>query len=50
MTRPLDLRSRAQGTGVDRPEGFVSFLGTRASRPHKAWYNRGYLPHLNQSD
>ena len=23
-------------------------LGTRASRPHKAWHSRGYLPHLDQ--
>ena len=22
--------------------------GARASRPHKAWYSRGYLPHLDQ--
>ena len=35
MVRPLDLRSRAQGRGGDRHEGLVSFLGTRASRPHE---------------
>ena len=23
-------------------------LGARASRPHKAWHNRGYLPHFDQ--
>ena len=25
-------------------------LGTRASRPHKAWHGRGYLPHLDQPE
>ena len=24
--------------------------GTRASRPHKEWHNRGYLPHLDQPE
>jgi len=26
----------------------VTFLGARASRPHRQWYSRGYLPHLDQ--
>jgi len=25
-----------------------SLLGARASRPHKQWHSRGYLPHLDQ--
>ena len=25
-------------------------LGTRASRPHKSWHSRGYLPHLDQPE
>ena len=24
-------------------------LGARASRPHKAWHNRGYLPHFDEA-
>ena len=24
-------------------------LGARASRPHKAWHNRGYLPHFDKA-
>ena len=37
-----DLVSEA----VDRVE--YDALGARASRPHKEWHNRGYLPHLDQ--
>ena len=24
-------------------------LGARASHPHKAWHNRGYLPHFDEA-
>ena len=24
-------------------------LGARASRPHKAWHNRGHLPHFDEA-
>ena len=41
MARPLDLRSQKQGTSGDRHEGFVPFLGTRASRPHEQFVSSG---------
>ena len=30
------------------PESRGKYLGTRASRPHKDWNSRGYLPHLDK--
>ena len=42
MAQPLDLRSRAQGTGGDRHEGFVAFLGT--ARPFGAQVSRPQEP------
>ncbi|MEX0804112.1 MAG: DUF1156 domain-containing protein [Candidatus Binatia bacterium] len=30
------------------PEAREKYLGTRASRPHKQWHSRGYLPHFDQ--
>jgi hypothetical protein len=30
------------------PQSREKHLGARASRPHKAWHSRGYLPHFDQ--
>ena len=32
------------------PLGTACPSGARASRPHKAWHSRGYLPHLDQPE
>jgi hypothetical protein len=32
-------------TPVHDPEGALP--GVRASRPHKGWHDRGYLPHFD---
>jgi REP element-mobilizing transposase RayT len=33
---------------VTLPETRAKCLGARASRPHKLWHSRGYLPHFDQ--
>ncbi len=42
----LELVPRWAGWPPVNPE--ATFLGARASRPHKHWHSRGYLPHLDQ--
>ena len=46
---PVNPESRQKHLGAPTsPEAGRTHLGARASRPHKAWHSRGYLPHLDQ--
>ena len=46
---PVNPESRRKHLGAPTPpEAVRTHLGARASRPHKAWHSRGYLPHLDQ--
>ena len=46
---PVNPESRRKHLGAPTPpEAGRTHLGARASRPHKAWHSRGYLPHLDQ--
>jgi REP element-mobilizing transposase RayT len=44
----IEIPPRFAGKPPVNPEARGKYLGTRASRPHKAWHSRGYLPHFDQ--
>ena len=47
---PVNPEARAKYLGTGTSHSKKPLLGARASRPHKAWHSRGYLPHLDQPD
>ena len=44
----IEIPPKFAGQAPVNPEARRKYLGARASRPHKAWHSRGYLPHLDQ--
>lgn len=44
----IEIPPRFAGRPPVNPEAREKYLGTRASRPHKSWNSRGYLPHFDQ--
>ena len=44
----IEIPPKFAGQSPVNPEARRKYLGARASRPHKAWHSRGYLPHLDQ--
>ena len=47
---PVNPEARAKYLDARTSRMKEPLLGARASRPHKAWHSRGYLPHLDQPD
>ena len=47
---PVNPEARAKYLDARTSVTNEPLLGARASRPHKAWHSRGYLPHLDQPD
>ncbi len=47
---PVNPEARAKYLDARTSRTNEPLLGVRASRPHKAWHSRGYLPHLDQPD
>ena len=47
---PVNPEARAKYLDARTSRTNEPLLGARASRPHKAWHSRGYLPHLDQPD
>ena len=44
----IEIPPKFAGRPPVNPEARAKYLGTRASRPHKLWHSRGYLPHFDQ--
>ena len=44
----IEIPPKFAGKPPVNPDARRKYLGARASRPHKAWHSRGYLPHLDQ--
>ena len=47
---PVNPEARAKYLRTREFDLNKPLLGVRASRPHKAWHSRGYLPHLDQPE
>ncbi len=47
---PVNPEARAKYLRTRESDLNKPLLGARASRPHKAWHSRGYLPHLDQPE
>ena len=47
---PMNPEARAKYLRTREFDLNKPLLGARASRPHKAWHSRGYLPHLDQPE
>ena len=47
---PVNPEARAKYLGTRTSHSKKPLLGARASRPHKSWHSRGYLPHLDQPE
>ena len=43
----IEIPPRFAGRPPVNPEARAKYLGTRASRPHREWNSRGYLPHFD---
>ncbi len=44
----IEIPFKFAGCPPVNAEAREKYLGTRASRPHKAWHSRGYLPHFDR--
>ncbi|MBU1208886.1 MAG: DUF1156 domain-containing protein [Proteobacteria bacterium] len=43
----IEIPPKFAGRPPVNPKSAAEYLGARASRPHKEWHSRGYLPHFD---